>query len=322
MRDWIDITGYERSRTAEHGRQTLPDTLGSLILERWREFGLRGEPPERLEPVFLSRGSALKTVIAMADPETARFVTMAKVASTEHGTELIRAEGAGLSFVHDRLRPDSNLAASIPRLLGLFRLRDDRVALQEAMDGTRLSGLIRRERRGPWLRLAGDWLLEFHAAMQGGSGASLSQHGDFAFTNLLARPQGGLAVIDWDHFGSGYPPLFDLFSLLNSWAFATADARSPETRVERLAAAFSRAWLADRWFMVQSSALLADYCSRFDIPGTEVRGYLLEHLAHKRERAEASYGKDHFSCRLFNLLLERSRTDWPITTGMRLEASV
>ena len=322
MRDWIDTSQDVQSRTAERGRQTLLETLSTLILEHWQEFGLRDEPPDRLEPVFLSRGSALKTVIAMAEPRTAHFLVVAKVASTDHGAAMIKAEDACLSLIHGCLPHDSELAGSIPRPLGLFRLGDERVILQEAMDGTRLSGLIRREPHGPWLRLAGDWLLEFHAAMRGDAGTSFPQHGDFAFTNLIARPQGDLAVIDWDHFASGYPPLFDLFSLLNSLAFAGADARSPDTRVERLAAAFSRAWLADRWFQAQSAALLTDYCSRFDIPRTEVKRYFLEHISFKRERAEALYGRDHFYYQLFNLLLDRPYRDWPVAACMRLEAGV
>lgn len=292
----------------------LSDVIASEVLRRWSEMGLPAPAPFRLDHALLSRGSATKLVIALADPATAEYVAIAKVAPLTRGPEIVEGELRHLSLIHGALPPGSLLGASIPRPLGTLELLRGRVAVQSAIDGIRLTGLVRRDPHGPWLRLGAQWLIDFHGAMASRFRDGAPQHGDFALTNLFLRKDGTLGVIDWDYFGTEYPPMFDLFSLLNSWAFSRAEIRSSDTDVPRCAAAFGRAWLTDRWFVGQASTVIGGYCSSRGIPLASARRHFLEHLSCKLDRARGLYGSRHFYARLFHLVLDRARDEWPILT--------
>jgi hypothetical protein len=51
------------------------------------------------------------------------------------------------------------------------------------------------------------------------SGPGWTQHGDFTLENLIHRSANSgapVTIIDWEHAAGGFPPLYDLFSLLIS----------------------------------------------------------------------------------------------------------
>jgi aminoglycoside phosphotransferase (APT) family kinase protein len=77
----------------------------------------------------------------------------------------------------------------------------------------------------------------------------LPQHGDFCVNNLLVRPDGRIAVIDWEEFATCRLPAYDLITL-----FASADLRGDQrARLDLFRASLKayardmhidRAWLA------------------------------------------------------------------------------
>ncbi|MGH9477413.1 MAG: methyltransferase domain-containing protein [Terriglobales bacterium] len=51
------------------------------------------------------------------------------------------------------------------------------------------------------------------------------QHGDWTVENVFVDQGGGIEVIDWESLGDGYPPLYDIFSLIASTGYLTPEAR-------------------------------------------------------------------------------------------------
>ena len=106
------------------------------------------------------------------------------------------------------------------------------------------------------------------------------QHGDFSLNNLLVGP-GGLAIIDFDEFGSTTVPLHDAFGLALSFTLAQ-EAAPPLTRLACISECVARA-----------SAL--EYVERRDLPAL-----LLHHLLFRINEAAGL----HQRARLRRILID------------------
>lgn len=119
------------------------------------------------------------------------------------------------------------------------------IAAQSTLAGLAADGAIRPV--PSWWRLGLGRALGPEALQESGS---WGQHGDFFPENIfLDEASGTLSVIDWDRVGSGYPPLFDWFSLVTGIYYTRAGTRFPKGEtVDRLSfrqTYFERSWFSD-----------------------------------------------------------------------------
>jgi thymidylate kinase len=135
--------------------------------------------------------------VALTVDTTGRASALVKLASDEKGAAALQREAQNLATLGARLEPP----LTAPRLID----QTDSAIVYEPVDW--------RLRRRPWelptdvARAAG------RIARSSGSEESFSAHGDFAPWNLL-RTRSGWTLIDWEHAGDIYPPLFDLFHFI------------------------------------------------------------------------------------------------------------
>ncbi len=137
-------------------------------------------------------------------------------------------------------------------------------------------------RANRYLELAFQWLVDFHQATARGGGTP-PQHGDFSLLTLLWQQEGGVGVVDWEFFGEEYPPMFDLFSLL--FSFASLARREGQN--------FLLAGFAPGWFSQTAAGLVARYASLWGLGWGEVEEAFRQHLEKMGRRMEELYGQRH-----------------------------
>jgi hypothetical protein len=120
------------------------------------------------------------------------------------------------------------------------------------------------------------------------------QHGDFALVNLyFDAPQKRWALTDWEWTAVGFPPMFDLFSLIRSFGYGVKEAEAVSLTAGALAS-IEHALFEDNWFSQAARELLLRYCEHFQIPPTCAYDLFLHHLLVLGNRYRGDFRPDGF----------------------------
>jgi len=265
---------------------SLVTVLKNMLLNQWSEFKLAQPRPRELHGSLKVNGPGDAVLIRLADPR-GRLVAVAKAALMPQAQPRLRREFQALSLVRSQLERNPILA-SIPRPLALLELGREVILLEAAVDGVPLRSLLPagREnglhpRASGYLELSLEWLADFHRAMAS-EGDTLPQHGDFSVVNLLWQGQGRVGVVDWEYFGDEYPPMFDLFSLLSSFA-----------RLQQKEENFLLHFFAPGWFSQEAARLVEKYALLWGLGKGDVAEAFRLYLEKKGRRMEVLYGQRH-----------------------------
>jgi lipopolysaccharide/colanic/teichoic acid biosynthesis glycosyltransferase len=279
--------------------------LKDMLLSRWSEFKFAQPRPRDLHSSLKVCGPGDSVVIRLAHP-AAGLVAVAKAALMPQAQERIRAEFESLGLVRSRLEKEPILA-SVPRPLDLVQMGREVVLLEAAVDGIPLRSLLSAggkdgldPRGSRYLQLAFQWLVEFHGAMAA-RGHPLCQHGDYSLVNLLWQGHGRLGVVDWEYCGDRLPPMFDLFSLLSSFA------RLPGT-----ADNFLMPFFAPGWFSKAAVGMVEEYAVMLGLPKADGEDCLRLYLEEKGRRTAVLYGERHPYTRGYSQALDYWRQHRPL----------
>ncbi|MCW8855335.1 MAG: aminoglycoside phosphotransferase family protein [Gammaproteobacteria bacterium] len=101
------------------------------------------------------------------------------------------------------------------------------------------------------------------------------QHGDFAVNNVfLDEVSNEWGVIDWEWLGSGFPPLFDLFSLFTSIRFSKGGVTKYDA-FEGYYISFTDSFFDKNWFSEFLIGLVKRYCNHYDLSMDDVYRYFI-----------------------------------------------
>ena len=107
------------------------------------------------------------------------------------------------------------------------------------------------------------------------------QHGDLSIENVFLEAETGkIEVFDWADLAAGFPPLYDLFTLLSSTGYlAPADERRRfPNESERWIASFEAIFVNENQFSVIVRDTMLDCCERLKVQRALLPSLLLEFL--------------------------------------------
>ncbi|MBU2009505.1 MAG: phosphotransferase [Chloroflexi bacterium] len=266
---------------------SLVEMARDFLLRHWAELEMAGPCPPEVLGSLRTSGPGDAVVVFLTDPR-GRLMAVAKVAVMPPAAARLRRGFRALSLIRPRLEGNPILA-SIPRPLALLEAGMETIVVEAPVEGIPLLHRLPEEigngsipRASRYLELAFQWLVDFHQAMARGGGTP-PQHGDFCLQNLLWRGKGGVGVVDWEHFGEEYPPMFDIFSLLVS--FGELQRRKGKN--------FLLACFAPGWFSQTTAELVARYASLLGLGWEEMEEAFRQHLEKMGQRMEELYGRHH-----------------------------
>jgi ubiquinone/menaquinone biosynthesis C-methylase UbiE len=149
------------------------------------------------------------------------------------------------------------------------------------------------------------------------------QHGDLSVENVfLDRQTNSIEVIDWADLGTGFPPLYDLFTLFFSTGYLSPiqEALTFRSEEERWVASFEAIFWSDTSFSRIAQKLILHSCEQLEVPQELIPKLMVEFLlvrSHYYKRKSPGYSR--VFKRLLQLCLEQSRSvfgQFPITPAM------
>jgi len=206
-------------------------------------------------------------------------------------------------------------AGSIPSPLAIVRVGSLLATMERSARGTRLVDLIlhhqyfdSRDRVRIHLERITSWLITSKPALDalgsdnlfepipldwflppaGDSAAaagsiperlSAAQHGDFTPENIfIDETSGHVSVIDWDDCGTGYPPLFDWFSLVTGLYYYTDTPPRFPTGQTREFLSFRHTYFAESWFPDLILSLSHHLCQSLHLDSARLLDYFRAYL--------------------------------------------
>ncbi|MGH9486479.1 MAG: methyltransferase domain-containing protein [Terriglobales bacterium] len=226
-----------------------PYRLGALLASAFA--GATGTYPEDWNNAALSLETSpfsAKSVMRVRAPRAARERIVIKAGIPQGRAD----ETSALAAVGAELRRQRESAVRVPELLASFSVGAITYRAETAACGVRLADLVWQPRY--WeddARVRRDWENVFSSGIRlckvlrsiaigpstgypRGAGEaprgattedSWIQHGDWTVENVFLGSDGVVEVIDWESVGPGYPPLFDLFTILQSTGYLSAQRR-------------------------------------------------------------------------------------------------
>lgn len=289
--------------TAEDSRSTV-DALADHVLASWQTWGLPGTAPRRLDWVISARSYVQKVVVNFVHPTTSKLVAVAKIANGPSAVWIVENEHKNLVEVRDNLRAEPALRDAVPVPYLLSSQGGVCALVESALDGSPTFGV--RVADGTFfpteqLDECFEWLVRFHELSR--SQSAVRQHGDYALPNTLRRPDGTMAVLDWENAGDGYPPCYDLFSLASSAAFQAYEAMGKRgSGSDAFVTVFgTRSPLSDR-----VGHYLRSYCLRMGFDRADAHDWLMEFFRVKGERMASLYGARNTYARAWAALAEQA----------------
>ena len=120
------------------------------------------------------------------------------------------------------------------------------------------------------------------------------QHGDFTGVNIFLDDMNGTwGVIDWAGLGAGYPPLFDLFSLLRSLGYRERQDAS-QNEFQRYFDSFVDSFFRDNWFTRFEAGLVESYCRSYGVDYKNIFIYFLGYLLFQCNKYRLDYNLPEF----------------------------
>ena len=114
-----------------------------------------------------------------------------------------------------------------------------------------------------------------------GSQVAWIQHGDLSVENVFFDPKTGrIEVLDWADLAGGFPPLYDLFSLLHSSGYLSPRdaALASASEEDRWIASFRATFLDDSMFAHNVKKLIVHACERLKVRVEVIPALLAEFL--------------------------------------------
>jgi ubiquinone/menaquinone biosynthesis C-methylase UbiE len=114
-----------------------------------------------------------------------------------------------------------------------------------------------------------------------GSHATWIQHGDLSVENVFFDPETGrIEVLDWADLAGGFPPLYDLFSLLHSTGYLSPRDEAPifASEEDRWVASFKAIFFDDSRFAQNVKKLILHACERLEVRTELIPALLAEFL--------------------------------------------
>lgn len=107
------------------------------------------------------------------------------------------------------------------------------------------------------------------------------QHGDLSVENIFFDPKTGrIEVLDWADLAGGFPPLYDLFSLLHSTGYLSPkdEALRSASEEDRWTTSFKATFLDDSRFVQSVKKLILHACDRVEVRAELIPALLAEFL--------------------------------------------
>ncbi len=107
------------------------------------------------------------------------------------------------------------------------------------------------------------------------------QHGDLSVENIFFDPKTGrIEVLDWADLAGGFPPLYDLFSLLYSTGYLSPrdEAMMSASEEDRWIASFKAIFFDDSRFVQNVTKLILHACERLEVRTELIPALLAEFL--------------------------------------------
>jgi hypothetical protein len=133
------------------------------------------------------------------------------------------------------------------------------------------------------------------------------QHGDYTSPNIVREEGTDMwGVIDWEGLGTGFPPLFDIYSLFSS--FGDEGPSDPVRFVRRRRQYFLSTFFRSGFLNSALRAATAKYCQRFELDTGRSFDYLMDCLLYqynKYRRADSKTYADLYGAMLRDALDNR-----------------
>jgi hypothetical protein len=149
------------------------------------------------------------------------------------------------------------------------------------------------------------------------------QHGDLSVENIFLNHQtSSIEVIDWADLGSGFPPLYDLFTLFFSTGYLSPmqEAVTFLSEEERWVASFEAIFWSDTIFSRIVQNLMLHACKQLGVPQELIPALMVDFLVVRSHYYKLkSPGYSRVFQRLLQLCFEQSRSvfgRFPITPAI------
>jgi len=121
------------------------------------------------------------------------------------------------------------------------------------------------------------------------------EHGDFTDVNILLGPGDGddVGLIDWEWTARGYPPGFDMFSLVESIGYVEDPGRREE-EFSRYRRSFLDTFFRENAFSGTVRELLARYHRERGLPPGDVRRHFVRYLVLVHNKYRLYYNLPEF----------------------------
>lgn len=295
---------------------SLVHQVCQFILRNQFQLGLDLPKPNYLTWSVSATGSPLKTIVRIIDKTNGNVVAMAKTSNKAVASESLEAEYENLQCVRKIVAQKPTLQAAIPRSLAIIDIGyNNRVLIETTFNGQSLESVLQSyspplssRRQLYYLRLLFKWLLAFHKQFfifAHKKGESLQpefyQHGDFSTGNILLVGNSKIGLVDWEHFGQGYPPLFDLFCLVTSFARESELVKTEKFQDIEL---FKMIYFNANWLSEATRAFIKKYIQTFHLRQDSVYQVFLQYLNIRCKRALALHGSLNQITRSYKSWLE------------------
>jgi len=294
---------------------SLVHRVCQFILRNRFQLGLDLPKPNYLTWSVSATGSPLKTIVRIIDETNGNAVAVAKVINWAVASKSLDAEYENLECVRKIVVQKPTLQAAIPQPLALIDIGNNRVLIETTFNGQSLesvlwrhSPLLSSRRRLYYLQLLFKWLLTFHkqffiSAHKKGEllRPEFYQHGDFSTGNILLVSNRRIGLVDWEYFGQGYPPLFDLFCLVTSFA---RDSELVKTEKFQDIKLFKKIYFNENWLSEATKSFIKKYIQTFHLKQNSVYRAFLQYLNIRYKRALALHGSLNQITRSYKSWLE------------------
>ena len=241
--------------------------------------------PERVSSAFAALGT-LRRHMAASNSPLAKTIP-APIALRSDGNLIFSVEAAIDAPSYEDLCLDPSYFHDRPRVLDHLALVTDWILAFNTLSPPLLNS-VTMTIPNSWLSLDGrpaDGTYSWHAV----------QHGDLVPCNVLIDElTRHLWVIDWDQMAAGYPPLFDLFSLVHGLYYTPPKIHVPAGRSLDVVSAL-HTFCEQNWFAKLVLDSCEQLCRAFGLSTHLLERYFLGYLAarHHFYRQSSNWGYEH-----------------------------